>query len=344
LPGLFSGINQNEASLYTGLNRLDSLKQFSFISFTGTFNPGKQSTGALARFVRRGNHAFIAARHFGKEFRTHFDISVRTGAYNPGGDSISIHMTSPQSLQQEPFYFFRAFPYNVFTGLDSSSALPLSKTVKDQPVMLRIEVGEGALFLHSAPQCFTNYNLLKRNNYRYAEAALSHLPDEQLIWDAHYKPFNRKPDTPLRFILSRPSLRMAYYVLLVAALLFLFFNARRRQRAIPVWEKPVNTSLNYVRTVGQLYFRQRNDRQLARKKIQHWQEFLRSRFYTETRDYSSAEADRIADKTGVPLDIVQKIFESIQALERETYKEADLRLLNRRIEMFYEKMQAYSDS
>jgi hypothetical protein len=50
--------------------------------------------------------------------------------------------------------------------------------------------------------------------------------------------------SPMRFILNNPPLRYAWYLLLLGLLIFVLFNAKRKQRIVPVIEPLKNTSLD----------------------------------------------------------------------------------------------------
>lgn len=335
LPDLFTAISRNHQSFYQLFSK-DSLRGASFLAITRTFDPGTESLEALRDYVERGNHAFIAARIFGKALMDTLDVKM-DGNFRLRADSIGMRFTNPHLPDTSAFYFFRALPYNAFALKDSSNAEVIIEKTRQGAVMLKIRAGKGAFYLHSAPQCFTNYNLLKRDNHRYVSTALSYLPNGPVIWDSHYKPFRSAAQSPVRYILSVPPLTWAYYITIAGMLLLLLFKSKRIQRPIPVWEPPKNLSLGYIRTIAHLYFRYRNDYQLAVKKVRFWEEYLRSKYFTEPMAYTREEAGRIAQKTGAPVHLIQQIFDI--AADLETSKQINqetLHKLNRRIERFYE--------
>ena len=111
----------------------------------------------------------------------------------------------------------------------------------------RIEFGEGYFYLHTTPLTLTNYHLLEEEGVAYAERLFSHLPKGDIYWDA----FSRVSEavglrqneaqggdgeipneTPLKYVLSQPSLAWAWYLSLVLGLLYLVFRAKRKQRMI----------------------------------------------------------------------------------------------------------------
>ena len=63
---------------------------------------------------------------------------------------------------------------------------------------------------------------------------------------------------PLTFILQQPALAWAWYMLAGLAGAWLFFRAKRRQRVIPVLPKNENSSYEFIGTIANLHFRERD--------------------------------------------------------------------------------------
>lgn len=142
----------------------------------------------------------------------------------------------------------------------------------------------------------------------------------------------------MRYVLSQPPLQSAYYLMLLTLLLYFVVESKRRQRVIPVLKPLVNRSLQFVKTIGSLYFNQKNNTDLARKKIIYFKEFLRERYYLSTISLTEEYAVLVSKKSGLPIDMVQSLFE-IMELYQTTPAVSDHGLidLNRRMELFYKQ-------
>jgi hypothetical protein len=57
----------------------------------------------------------------------------------------------------------------------------------------------------------------------------------------------------------------AFVVLAAILLLYVLLNMRRKQRYIPIVKKPSNDSLDFVKTIGRLYFDKADHKNLCRK-------------------------------------------------------------------------------
>ncbi|MGI9526304.1 MAG: DUF4350 domain-containing protein, partial [Weeksellaceae bacterium] len=72
-----------------------------------------------------------------------------------------------------------------------------------------VKVGAGTVYVHTEPMFLTNYYLLNKNDYRYAEDVFSYLPPRKTIW---FMESNKiESSSPLRFILQTPAMRYAWY-------------------------------------------------------------------------------------------------------------------------------------
>ena len=183
---------------------------------------------------------------------------------------------------------------------------------------------------------FTNYYALRRNNAEYAYRALSYLPVQEVLWDEYYKPNRLDASTPLRFVLRDPALKGAYWTLIALVLVFMVFEARRRQRIIPVIAPLKNTTVEFVETIGQLYYQHAGHANLAEKKITYFLDYVRHHLGLPTHTVDSAFLDRVAERSGVPAEAVRAVFEAVGEVRGQgSLSEAGLHRLNTRIETFY---------
>ena len=198
--------------------------------------------------------------------------------------------------------------------------------------------GDGALFIHAAPLCFSNYFILKNNNAEYTSKALSYIPGNvsKIYWDEYYKMGPGGSRNPLRFILTNPFMRWAFRIAILGIVIFILFEMKRKQRIIPVLPALQNTTLDFVRTVGNVYFNQHNNKNIAVKKINYFLEFLRSKFHLSTSQLNEEFISVLAKKSGVTTLEIQDLVTAIQEVNDSTTVNDQLLLyLNKKIDIFY---------
>lgn len=299
----------------------------------------------LLDFVEKeGNTVFISARFFPTGFLNQalspdcpeeiasegapvFTDSVATLTFEHPGFAdarLDVRFVSAEGVEEYEWAY-----------LDSAwlcAGIPLGKAGGDRFNFLKIPLGNGTLVLHSTPLAFTNFYMKEENGLEYAEKALAYLNNGPVYWDrysdyesAFRRNWGRRPsrtsrtldnEGPLQYILSQTPLAWAWYIGLGLALLFLLFRAKRRQRIIPMLDPNTNTSLEFIATIGQLYFQQNNHRKLALQKWKLFLGFIRDRYHLQTRDLDEAFVKKLATRSGVGEDALQPLFRLARNIER----------------------------
>lgn len=168
---------------------------------------------------------------------------------------------------------------------------------------VKINFGKGHFYVHSEPLILTNYYVLKSKN-KYLENVLSYLPDRQTVWFV-------ETDTPLsmspmRFILNNPPLRYAWYLLLLGLLIFVLFNAKRKQRIVPVIEPLKNTSLDFIRSIGNLYLQEGDFHEMMAKKAQYFLNRIRMDLLIDTQHMDEQFIIKLHLKTGKNIELIKE--------------------------------------
>jgi len=226
--------------------------------------------------------------------------------------------------------------------------------------------GKGYFFIHTMPQAFSNYNMVHPENIEYISKALSYLPPGEVFWEEYYtdityastqiedengelvEEWNESKAIPIRknehlqenssifrFLLDEPTLRWALYLTLFGLVLFVFFEAKRRQRIVPIIKPLANTTLEFTETVGRLYFQYQDHKNIAEKKITYFLEHIRHHYYLSTNHLNEEFYTALARKSGFAKEEVETLFRYIQYIQKQGIITEDQLLdLNRRMEIF----------
>ena len=231
---------------------------------------------------------------------------------------------------------------NVFSEftLNSTDGKPTSVLATDNnqnAKLIRIQRGKGNIFISTTPLLFTNYNILY-GNYRYPFVALSYLRGNSIVWDEFYKPNKPEVSSPLRYILTQPALTAAYYLLMIAILFYLLFRGKRKQRVIPVILPHGNLSLEFANTLGQLYFNNGNNKDIALKKYNHFCDYLRNKFFVKNMSDDDEFCRQLSESSGVDFITVSHIFKYARIINSHAWtSDEELIYFNSKIEEFYNK-------
>ena len=244
-------------------------------------------------------------------------------------DTVSLNFKHAQLFDHQYFnyiYFYKneptGYPFSYIDTLETavvlddcpekSSSVALIGTLDTNKInFLKVAYGKGAVFLHTTPLAFTNIELLDSTRVRYAEKALSHLQNGIIYWDTKSRVSrdvinrmngsNIKLDRegPLKYVLAQPSLRWAWFLFLGLVAAYLIFVAKRRQRIIPVLEEKTNTSLQFIQTIGLMYFRQNEQVSICDMKMKQFQTFVRERYKLMARTMDDEFVKTLAMKSGI---------------------------------------------
>lgn len=190
----------------------------------------------------------------------------------------------------------------------------LGKTVEknntDQANFIRARFGKGNFYIHCEPLFLTNYYLLKSGNTKYAQDVFSYLGDRETLWFIEGSSGNSQ--FFLRFILSNPALKYAWWVLLGGLVLFIFFNAKRKQRIVPVIEPLKNTSVDFVKSIGNLYLQEGDFHDMMAKKAQYFLNRVRMDLLIDTQHLDSEFEKKLYLKTGKPPEMISEAVQYIR--------------------------------
>jgi hypothetical protein len=298
---------------------------------------GEQGADSLLTFVQRGNNAFIAAKQLPEELES--ELAALGCSYEGQGqltggtyDSIAhLNFSHPDLAGKEAYrysFVYQNVPISyMWTHIRASSICDTGGVVgylgtldQNRVNFIRIPYGSGYFYIHSTPLAFTNYYLTTEEGLDYATKVFSHFNAKgngAIYWDSFsnvppdpgFEEERKKDETPLKYILSQEGLRWAFYITLGLLLLYIVFRAKRKQRVIPVLESRENTSLEFVQTIGTLYFQQNEHKRLAQQKMRLFLQFIRNRYNIPTNNINEELVKKIAAKSQVPASQVTSIFE-----------------------------------
>ncbi|MFN8353877.1 MAG: DUF4350 domain-containing protein [Spirosomataceae bacterium] len=325
--------------IYNELTENQPTQKSSYLFINQSFNLDKTDLRELFGYVNNGNHVFIASEEFSGLLEDTLGVRLKFDLKSSNKKNIGINFVNSTFHRPHDYHFEKGSPQYYFSlkdSVDKSQVLVLGKNSKDSINFLKINVGLGAFYLHCIPKAFTNYYVLKPETSDYAFKALSYLPVAPVYWDEYQKQGRIGENSIFRFVHSQPPLEWAFYIAIIGIFLFVIFEGKRRQRIIPVIESPKNTSLAFVKTIGTLYFQQKDHSNLAHKKVTYFLANLRQQFYLQTNVIDNEFQQSLAHKSGVELADIQELFKLIEQVQTLGYlSETQLIELNDQIESFY---------
>lgn len=294
------------------------------------------SAQELLDFVSYGNTVFMSSNYFPNRLKDSLGFNT-TNQYDLKGNSY-FTLTNPR-FKTDSITIDRGINNFHFSKLDKDLTTVLGHQTFDSiafPNFIKVNYYQGSFLLHLQPIAFTNYNLLKKNNKKYAEAVLGYLPEDNIFYNSLNKANTNVSGSKLRYILSQDALRYAWYLGLISLVLFLIFNAKRRQRIVKEIKPHENTTVAFTKTIGNLYYETKDHNNLVEKKITYFLEYLRCVYFLDTQVLDERFTKLLIQKSGKDKEQIQQLVKSIVHLKAKPQcTEADLINLNKQIEDFY---------
>lgn len=313
----------------------DTTENCAYIAIAQNLELGRPDVEAILKLAERGSKVMLASSSFGKllEDTLGFRCSYSYFSFK-GLKEYAVSVTQRDTLcwvgdtaRYAPrlFTFYPQLCKGYFEKYDSLTTVLAKRTIPIEDslavsrgcvpaVALSRKVGKGEVILISTPLLLTNYGITDGANAAYALRLLSQMNDLPFYRTEAYGTGSQKQGSPLRYFLSQPALRWGLYVTILTLVLFMAFTARRRQRAIPVVRPPENRTMEFTELIGTLYFQQKNQDDLVRKKFTYFAEALRrmAQIDVEEEKDDSALCCRIAARTGMEEEKIRRLFRNLR--------------------------------
>lgn len=306
----------------------------------------------LLDFVDAGNTAFISSKSIPDDLMYFVYGQECNGNYWYDYDGfrdtfVSLNLNHPELKTASDFgyeYLYKNEPYNyrwqyidsVYFCYEDYSMVELG-TINDENInFAKMNYGKGSFYLHTTPLAFTNINLLDDEGLSYANKIFSHLSDGPIFWDKYSRvqenisrrknqnnPYNStaklNTEGPLSYILKQPALAWAWYLALATGLLYLIFRAKRTQRIIPVMDTNANTSLEFIATIGRLYFLQNDPKKLCLQKMKLFLSYVRERYNIPIKSLDETFISNLSLRSEVPESVISKVVLMHQNIKKSGF-------------------------
>lgn len=281
----------------------DARRTESYVIITHDFTPDEASRTRLLEMVSSGSTLFIASYSIDDSLSKMLSVKTRHAKLI---DTILFHANGAvRAYKLGAFYHANAF---VPTDSNIWHTLALCDT---SIVLMKRSFGAGTIVLCGTPDLLTNVVFLDTSMRDIPVAILSALPDKPITWDEYYKPKRSSDITVNQAIGSIPGLSLAFWILIATGIVYLVMAGRRRQRPIPVLAPVRNTSLDFVSTVGRLYYTRHDNLNLANKLARLFRDYVVNKLRLRIDIDAEALAQSISNASGADINVVSDIVRRI---------------------------------
>ncbi len=305
----------------------------TFLNISEYSTIDNESVEEICNFVSHGNTAFLSSKSFPGKLLDSLKLELN-GEYNYK-DSI-YNWVANKKLGNQKYKIIEGIGENYFSKIDTLNTTVLGYQSGDSTRVnfIKVKWRNGNIILHTQPAAFTNFHLLKANHSEYAQKILSYVPKGDVFWYIKDQNGEVISQSPMRYILSQPALKWAWYLFLLGMLFFMIFNAKRKQRVVPIIKPLQNTTVDFTKTIGNLYYQEGDHDNIINKKIIYFLEKIRNVYLIETNNLDDVFIKKLHQKSGKNLNDIQKVVYQINNYRKSphTSVEEDLIEINNAIE------------
>jgi len=310
----------------------------NYISISNEFRMDEVSFHSLLDFITNGNIAFLSAHNFP-------DFVKDTLNYKIGFDPVPLKLLENKLgfyHSSEGLKYKSKLKENITYIKDSMTFRKLGYMIdreKNRQInFIVLPYGKGLFYIHTNPEIFSNYQLLKANNSDYINTLISYLPEATVYYNRNLKEDPNLSDSPVRYILSKPALKWAWYLGLIGMGFFMYFNGKRKQRVIPELLAKTNTTTEFVKTMSNLYYETEEYNNIIQKEINYFLEYVRNTYYLTTEKLDAGFIKKLALKSGKKIEEVRSLIQMISKMKELHFTtKTPLINLHKKIEEFYNK-------
>jgi hypothetical protein len=189
---------------------------------------------------------------------------------------------------------------------------------------LEARLGKGHLIFCTFPQALANISLTQQDGYKFINYLLQAYPHEKLVFNPssfEYNPSQYDPSfvpptpyNPLRYILEQEAFKYSWYGMILMVVLYLSFNLKRRQRVMPLTNVPTNTSLEFIQTLGLLYFNNKDYHGIALKLRAFFVFYIKKHFKISGK-LDDANIEQLSKITNVNKKELEEFINKLNALD-----------------------------
>ena len=304
--------------------------------------PDEKEMRALFNYIGEGNHIFISSFNISKELLDSLRLKTAlSSAYFNRSDSLRVSVASPGTYETLNFSYPGKAYDNSFVSVDTSITNILGWDARGEINYVKVTYESGgSISIHLAPMAFTNFFLLHSKNKGYYDNALSYLPKdiEVVKWDDYFR--NRVANKNTGFsklapFLNNDILKWAFWLVVILFGIIYLFESKRKQAIVPVIPPVKNASLDFVKTIGRLYFQRKDNKNLALKMSAHFLDNVRNRYNLPTSVLNDEFENKLAYKSDYDKEGIRDIVYTINTLpDQLSVSDEELLAFNDKLEKF----------
>ena len=319
----------------------------TYLFYNGGISFGKQELNSLLDWVSKGNTLVVSTVDFEEQLLDTLNLSTKSiNTFENFNNEYQVSLVNPVLDNTKSYKYDRPNTFHYFNKIDTLKTSIIgfidayrgkNKPIEDSLInSIKQPFGKGEILLNTFPQAYTNYFILQPPNQDYTAGLLSYLDTTKPIYiDTYYKTGKTFYTSPMYLFLNTKSLKWAYYMILIGALIYIIFEGKRKQRAIPIVKPLQNHTVDFTRTIANMYYESGKHKDISEHKTHHFLEYIRNTLHLTTSEINPSFIDNLAARSNNTIEDTQTLFKVIETINQKTeINSIELERLNTLIEQF----------
>ncbi|MBF8150794.1 DUF4350 domain-containing protein [Winogradskyella sp. F6397] len=319
----------------------------TYLFNNGGISFGKEELNSVLDWVSNGNTLVVAAVDFEEKLLDTLNLHTSSvNTFDNFNNEYQVKLVNPALDSEKTYKYDRSTTFFHFNKIDTlnTSVIGLIDTYRGENMpmedtlisTIKQPFGDGEIILSTFPQAFTNYFILQSPNQDYTAGLLSYIDTTQPVYvDTYYKTGKTFYTSPMYLFLNTKSLKWAYYIMLIGVLIYVIFEGKRKQRAIPIVNPLKNQTVDFTRTIANMYYESGKHKEISQHKIHHFSEYIRNTLHLSTAEINTSFINNLAARSNNSLEDTQTLFNLIKSLNHKNeINSTELERLNTLIEQF----------
>ena len=242
---------------------------------------------------------------------------VKTGTIQIWNSMIGFEMNAADSIRS-PIDLH----YDCYNGIPRGTYTSLISRGNGYDIAARRNIGKGCITIVYSFAFFTNYAASDDDMRKGMEHVMDATFDKRLplviVYNEEESSGNFTGGSSFSVLLSHPCTALFLWLLLLALLLAVFVNGRRRQRAESEHKKSANSSISYIKHLATIYTKDTDYSELLKIEKRVLLYKLRKEYYFDmrTRDYTEVSqfAEHIANTKHLDKESVKEVLTTLEEL------------------------------
>ena len=270
-----------------------------------------------------------------------YDESVKVFINNKSYEMINLFQTDTVACQ-----------WPAFGVIDKNINLKSLSSFMEMSNFIEMPFGKGKFLLHTNPSMFYNYQIKRKDGFKYTSFVIDQLSEKQNIYllelgrlTDNYGNYDieeddgsggKIDDSYLQLIFQSQTLVIALLLSILGIILFIVFRSRRMRPIVPFIKPKKDMTMAFTETITSIYFSKRNPYGLLQVQRKNFYSTVQRHFFVDLqRREGNRVVEALAEKSNTSKTEIQELLNALETKEASSITDAYVANIQKQLHVFY---------